>query len=346
MCQRRFGTLVIGLAGGCLAALAGSAAAQTGLAETGEVLRRLQTQSGVEVNLGTAGGVEVKVPDTAAGRSTSPFSRLSDAAVANSDGSTGAESTRVERDRSGIRVSIPSAAARDHTPAFQDAERADAASRPGVGPRVNLPAGIDRMIESLVPELRLGADGASIQRNDLRADTSDGFAVEMDTPEGRVVVNQQGLEAYAAAVRAFRERDYPMALQHADAAVEAMPQMAKFAQFRGLARFTMNEFTAAAEDVYQALRMGPAWDWPTVTEFYMKSADYASRYRDLQRAAKADPESAELQFLVAYHHMMLGHHDAALAAWQRTDQLLPDDSVVTAQLRRLQERPAPIHPAD
>lgn len=340
MCHRRLGTLFVGFAGSWATILVGSAAAQTGVAEAGEILRRLQTQSGVEINLGSGGDVEVKVPDTHA---ASPFSRGPSATASGPARPVVAGSAHVERDDRGIRVKLPPAAARALAAAGERASATRDVSPRAAGDRpVRLPAGIDQMIGALVPELGLGTGGVTVGRNDVRVDAGDGFAVELDTPAGRVVVNQQGLEAYAAATRAFRDRDYAAAARHADAAAEAMPQITKFVQFRGLTRFAVGEFELAAEDVYQALRTGPAWDWPAVSDFYADPADYATRYRDLQRAAGAAPGSPELQFLVAYHHMVLGHHDAARAAWQRTSRLLPDDPVVSDQWRRLEARPAPL----
>lgn len=353
MCHRRLGTLFVGFAGSWATVLVGSSAAQTGAAEAGEILRRLQTQSGVEINLGAGGDVEVKVPGAAdADANTdadaaSPFSRGSSAAASGPAKTATAGPARVERDARGIRVNLPPAAARALAAAGERSSATRETPPHAAGDRpVRLPAGIDQWIGSLVPELGLGTDGVSVRRNDLRVDAGDGFALELDTPAGRVVVNQQGLEAYAAAAQAFRARDYESALRHADAAAGAMPQMAKFMQFRGLARFAVGDFESAAEDVYQALRTGPAWDWPAVADFYADPADYATRYRDLQRAAGAAPGSAELQFLVAYHHMVLGHHDAARAAWQRTRRLLPEDPVVSDQLGRLEARPAPLPTVD
>jgi tetratricopeptide (TPR) repeat protein len=290
----RFGTLLIGLLGVSVTMFAEAAAAQNGLTRANEILRRVQTQNGVEINLG-GGEVEVKIPDSRAERSSSPLSRAT-----------------------------------------------NGASRPASRPQAKRQEAINQLLETLVPELRLRGDRPFSQRADARVTPSDGFQLEFETAEGSLVVNQQGLQAYAAAVREFRLRNYEKAVQHADAALEAMPGMAKFHQFRGLAEFASSEFVRAADDVYEALKVGPSWDWPTTIDFYGDRADYAARYRDLQKTAKSNPNSVRLQFLVAYHHTLLGHYDEALSAWQRTAQLVPEDSVVAAQLQRLRQRPQPI----
>jgi len=345
MCHKRLKTLILGLAGGWGITLAGPAAAQTGNAGASGILRQLTTDSGVEIDLGPDGGLAIKIPDRASGGSASPFSRSVDNAAQNSSEFVERDSTRVERDSRGIRVRIPAAAGRISA-AIPGAVRGNTNRAAEPVASVDLPPGVADMIQSLVPELRSRAGGRTLLPNDQHNDARAGFAVELDTVDGRLVVNQEGIEAYAAAVRAFRQADYPNASKYANTAVEAMPKIEKFLQFRGLSRFAMKEFELAAEDLYEALKTGAAWDWPTVANFYGDVADYASRYSELQRASQAKLNSVELQFLVAYHHMILGHHDAAMAAWQRTESLLPDDPVVNEQMRRLQTRPAPLQPVD
>jgi tetratricopeptide (TPR) repeat protein len=320
MCDARYWMLALGMASSWIGLAGQPAAAQSRLAdpprsterrlaEADALLRQFTTDSGVGVALGRSGAVEVTIPETG-----SPFARQPE--------SQPSKRSRVEAGPSGIRVLVDPPA-----PLPRQAEH----------PR--LPADVQGLLNQFAPNVRLSDGGVQFESGGVRLDTRNGVNVDLETPEGRVRISQRAIEDYSAARKLFHDRDYQRAVRLMDSALEQMPRDARFRQFRALVHFALGDHGPAADDAYHALSLGSAWDWPTVRALYGDPADYTAQYRRLQQAAQDNDSSAELMFLLAYHHTLLGHHDAALKAWNEADRLLPDDPVILDQIRQLEDRP-------
>ena len=286
----------------------GVGSAHQRLTEVGGVLRQLTTESGVGVTLGRSGSVEVTIPEA-----TSPFS--------NKRRHAAPAVPRFESDAGGIRVFV------------------DPAEIPSQAERPQLPAEVQGLLQQFAPHVRMTNGAIHLEDQGIRVDTRNGVNVDLNTRSGRVRISQRAIEDYSAARKSFYNRDYHQALPLMNSAVEQMPEEQRFRQFRALAHFALGDYAAAADDAYQALALGAIWDWATVHSHYAESAEYAAQYRNLQRACRENDQSAELHFLLAYHHTLLGHHAAALKSWRQAERFLPEDPVLRAQIRQLEARP-------
>jgi hypothetical protein len=334
-CLLTTSTLAIGLSGTPSAAQSSrlteaERVLENRLSEVEGILRRFAPRSGSDVSGDHPGAVESTTPSTQA-PTTSPFSGQRSRPGTLSDPKAEAVP---ERNLGGRDFSIPSTRGREIVGRILGEEGLK-------GSRLldsRVPAGGHNL-----PQLRLEGRGVVLEADDLRIDTRDGVEVDLETNDGRIRVSQRAIEDYSAARRAFLNREYREALQLVDSAVERMPDELRFRQFRALVCFALEEYVLAAEDIYGTLAGGTIWDWATVRAFYAEAGEYATQYQRLQEAARdSNPESsAPVLFLLAYHHTLLGHHDAALRSWRQVARLLPNDPVVQTQIRELDDRPAP-----
>jgi len=149
---------------------------------------------------------------------------------------------------------------------------------------------------------------------------------------------------------AFRKRDYQQALKLAQEIVVRMdgngenrhahrddPVSSKAFQFLSLAYFSDGKFDDAAKAAHVALHRGPPWKWKTLSGHYAKSEQYTSQLRALEESLRTKP-SAEKQFLIGYHYLMLGYPDAARRQLTRVAEQNPKDDLVQDLLKRLTKK--------
>ncbi len=300
------------------------------LSEVEGILRQLPLTSRSDVTGNPSARGDLTTPSRPAPR-TSPFS----AQRSRPETPTDPEMESVpERHQNGRGFSIPSTRGREIVGRILWEEGLDELRH--LDSRV--PAGRREL-----PQLRFEGRGVVLEADDLRIDTRDGVEVELETRDGRVRVSQRAIEDYMAARGSFKNHQYHQALRSIDLAVERMPEELRFRQFRALVRFALEDYASAADDIYATLAGDTIWDWATVRAFYGDAGEYAGQYQRLQEAARdSHNESAvPVLFLLAYHHTLLGHHDAALRAWRQVDRLFPNDPVVEARILELDARPAP-----
>ena len=137
--------------------------------------------------------------------------------------------------------------------------------------------------------------------------------------------SDQATELVDAAHDAFYQGDYAGALKQCDQAIALQPNDALLHEFRGLALFALHRYDEAAGAVYAVLSAGPGWDWTTLTSFYPEVNVYTEQLRGLEEYTSANPNSAALRFLLAYHYMICGHDDAAADQLEAAVQLDPKD---------------------
>lgn len=141
----------------------------------------------------------------------------------------------------------------------------------------------------------------------------------------------QARDHVAAARRAFEQRDYAAALGHADRVVQLVPKNPDARQLRSLILFAMSDYKRSAAEAYDAILLGPVWNWATLSSLYADVADYTQQYRGLQTAAANQPKSLEVHFLLAYHYLMLGHLKQGEAELAKVLEIKPAEPV-SAQL--------------
>jgi tetratricopeptide (TPR) repeat protein len=150
--------------------------------------------------------------------------------------------------------------------------------------------------------------------------------VRKETPE------EKAARLFASAQQSFARRDYASALTAMDQVVELEPKNLDVLQFRSLVLFAQQDYQRAAADAYDALLLGPTWTWPTISKLYnSNTATYTAHYQALSRAAKSDQYSLEKHFLLAYHHLMLGHLEHGQKELEHVLAIQPNEPV-SAQL--------------
>lgn len=137
---------------------------------------------------------------------------------------------------------------------------------------------------------------------------------------------------------AFEEGLYTAALDYADQAVEKRPDDPTLHEFRALTLFAMKRYDDAATALYPVLSIGPGWDWPTLISLYGNSTKtYTTQIRALEDYIRAHPDSAQANFLLAYHYLTQGHGDAALGRLRTVTELKPNDKLSAQLLKQLEK---------
>ncbi len=147
----------------------------------------------------------------------------------------------------------------------------------------------------------------------------------------------------AAGMEAFGKADFAAAAGHLEKSVAANPQDPMPHPFFSLALFANGNYDAAAEYAWSAAATSPIWDWNQLRSCYSDPAHYATQYEQLQIAARQANASPATQFLLAWHHLILGHRDAAQTELERVLQQLPNDPIATGLLN-LARQPASFPP--
>lgn len=118
---------------------------------------------------------------------------------------------------------------------------------------------------------------------------------------------ERSRELVAAAKQSLKRGEYAVAKRQLDRVVKLTPDQADAYQFRSLVLFAQQDYDAAAADAYDTLLRGNMWTWNTVAKLYPSPKTYQTHYKSLARAARDDKQSMAKHFLLAYHHLMLGH---------------------------------------
>jgi tetratricopeptide (TPR) repeat protein len=139
------------------------------------------------------------------------------------------------------------------------------------------------------------------------------------------------MEVFDKARDAFERRDYKEALANVDKAIAELPTDATLHEFRALCLFALKDYKRAAATLYAVLAAGPGWDWETMISLYADPSAYTDQLRALEAYQKANPNSPEASFVLAYHYLVLGYIDAASQQLENVVKLLPD-SQLSAEL--------------
>ena len=138
-----------------------------------------------------------------------------------------------------------------------------------------------------------------------------------------------GLAAFEEARTAFHAGDYAGALAKLDVTLQTMPRDTVVHEFRGLVLFALQKYPESAAAIYAVLSAGPGWDWTTMISLYPGVDAYTPQVRALEEFVKANPDSADGHFLLAYHYQTMNHTESAHKQFAAALKLLPDDKLLT-----------------
>ena len=116
-------------------------------------------------------------------------------------------------------------------------------------------------------------------------------------------------------------------------------------EFKALALFARGEYERAAAVLHAVLAVTPGMDWTTLIGLYPDVATYTGQLRALEDRCRQDPKAAAPRFVLAYHYLVAGHTDAAVAQLKTVLALEPGDRVARRLLASLTAPPAPPEPA-
>lgn len=139
----------------------------------------------------------------------------------------------------------------------------------------------------------------------------------------------------AVAKTEYAAKNYGLALARLNAALELAPNQSDILQFRALVQMALGQHKAASASLYSALSKGEMWTLAEMQRVNPVLDDYRNLVDALAMVAAVKPEAAEVHFLLAYHHQVLGRTAEARAELQRAQTLMPNDPLVTKWLASL-----------
>ena len=98
-------------------------------------------------------------------------------------------------------------------------------------------------------------------------------------------------------------------------------------EFLALAYFAQGKYQQAAAPLYAVLSVRPGWDWTTLSGMYPDVDTYTRQLRALEAYVKANPDSAQAHFVLAYQYLTQGHDPNAVAQLKEVVRLQPGDTL-------------------
>jgi hypothetical protein len=132
---------------------------------------------------------------------------------------------------------------------------------------------------------------------------------------------------YAQARAAFKAGDYAQAIQLDQQALAQTPNDATMQEFLALAYFAQGNYKQAAAPLYAVLSVRPGWDWTTLSGMYPDVDTYTVQLRALESYVRANPDSAQGHFVLAYQYLAQGHDPNAVAQLKEVVRLQPNDTI-------------------
>jgi tetratricopeptide (TPR) repeat protein len=148
--------------------------------------------------------------------------------------------------------------------------------------------------------------------------------------------NPSAIDPASQARQAFQAGDYAGAVQLTQQALGQSPNDVNLHQLLGLGLFAQGNYEQAAAPLYAVLAVGPGWDWTTLIGNYPDAGTYTVQLRGLEAFVKANPRSAQAQFVEAYQYICQGQGQAAIKPLKAAVALQPNDGVSAQLLEQLQ----------
>ena len=127
---------------------------------------------------------------------------------------------------------------------------------------------------------------------------------------------------FSDALEAFRTGDIQTTTGKLEQAMPMLSSNPVVMQFASIVQFEAADYRAASATVYESLQQSNGMmSWQSILAMYGQDADrYATSYKKLQQVAVDNPQDPSIQFLVGCHHLMLGHQQHALRAFDAAAQ--------------------------
>jgi len=153
-------------------------------------------------------------------------------------------------------------------------------------------------------------------------------------PTDNSTVNEAN-EKFDAARKAFYNGDYAKAQELVEQGIQVLPSDATLHEFRALTLFAQKKYKEAAATLYAVLWAGPGWNKDTMTTLYPDWNTYTQQLRALESYVKAHPDEAYAHFLLAYHYLVVGSMDQAIAQLKEVIRLDPKDQLSASLVKAL-----------
>ncbi len=119
------------------------------------------------------------------------------------------------------------------------------------------------------------------------------------------------------------------------------PMTRRMHEFLALAYFAQGKYQQAAAPLYAVLSVRPGWDWTTLSGMYPDVDTYTAQLRALEAYVKANPDSAQGRFVLAYQYLAQGHDPEADRPAQGGREAPAWRHALGADHRRSSSPPAP-----
>jgi tetratricopeptide (TPR) repeat protein len=124
-------------------------------------------------------------------------------------------------------------------------------------------------------------------------------------------------------------------LEQIDASLKLLPGDPVLHEVRALTLFALGNYTGAAAALNSLLSTSPGMDWTTLSGLYGNVDDYVAQVEKLQQHVQKNPNDAGAAFVMAYHYLVLGEQDDAIAMLQSVVENQPKDVVAKRMLDTL-----------
>jgi len=142
-------------------------------------------------------------------------------------------------------------------------------------------------------------------------------------------------QTFEEARKSFKAGDYARAQELVEKAIQSLPSDATLHEFRALTLFAQKKYKEAAAALYAVLSAGPGWDKDTMAALYPDWNAYTPQLRALEDYVRQHPNEAPAHFLLAYHYLVLGYKDQAVAQLKDVVRLEPKDQLSAALVKAL-----------
>jgi hypothetical protein len=141
--------------------------------------------------------------------------------------------------------------------------------------------------------------------------------------------DQAGMTAFNEGMANFKQGRYADALVQFDIAIAKLPGDPVVHEMRALSYFALGQFQQSAAVLNALLASTPGMDWTTMSGLFGNIDDYTEHLRSLESHISSNPDDAAARFVLAYHYLVTGHTEDAIAELEIVTKLQPKD--VTAQ---------------
>jgi tetratricopeptide (TPR) repeat protein len=135
----------------------------------------------------------------------------------------------------------------------------------------------------------------------------------------------------------FQQKQYATAKVIVEKAIAILPKDPTLHEFRALTLFATGDYAGASATIYAVLAAGPGWNGETMVALYDKPETYVEQLTALETFANKNEKSAEAQFLLGYHYLVIGEKENAIKALNTAVRLQPNDRLSAELLKKLSE---------